>query len=390
MPLATDFSFLFMHILIAPNAFKHALDAAEAAFSIQKGLMESQLQCSCTCFPIGDGGNGTCRLIIDKCAGEVSEINVKDPLGRTISAPFGLIDNGRMAVIEMADGSGLHLLKQEELDPLHANSYGTGQLIDAAVSKGAAHIIIGMGGSATVDGGSGMLSALGVRFLDAEGQQITDLPLGLQRLHAIDRSAAEKRLRGAKLTVLCDVENPLLGKNGAAHVFGPQKGATPEMVAELESILQRYAEVIHAETGVAIADEVSCGVAGGASGGLMGILGAELVNGIDYFLELTQFEKSLVKSDLVITGEGSIDEQTLDGKGPYGVAKRAKERGIPVIGLAGKVPVDTDATLNHYFDVLIAIGDGPAPLDRALLTTSKNLSRVATQLGNLIFHFHHS
>lgn len=362
----------------------------DAALSIQKGLEASELQCSCECFPIGDGGNGTCRLIIDKCQGTIDDVGVKDPLGRSIYAPFGLIDSGKMAIIEMADASGLHLLKQDELDPLHANSYGTGQLIKAALAKGAAHVVIGMGGSATVDGGSGMLTALGVRFLDEKGQQITDLPFGLQRLHAIDRLAVEKRLEHAKLTVLCDVVNPLLGENGAAHVFGPQKGATPEMVEQLETILQHYAEVVYAETGIAIANEASCGVAGGASAGLMAVLGAELVNGIDYYLELTQFEKSLAKSDLVITGEGSIDEQTLDGKGPYGVAKRAKELGLPVIGLAGKVPVDTDVALNRYFDALIAIGDGPAPLDQALLTTSQNLSRVATQLGNLISRFRHS
>lgn len=373
-----------MHVLIAPNAFKHALDAPQAAVSIQRGLAASQLSCTSECFPIGDGGNGTCRLIVEKCQGTWVNAHVKDPLNRRIAAGFGLIDHGHMAVIEMADASGLHLLKPEELNPLHANSYGTGELIGKALDKGARHIVVGMGGSATVDGGSGMLAALGVRFLDDKGREITDLPVGLQKLDAIDRRGLDKRLRDCRLTVLCDVVNPLLGAHGAARIFGPQKGATPAMVEQLENILGRYAGVLHAETGIAIANMVSGGVAGGASAGLKGVLDAELVNGIDYFLELTQFERSLAQSDLVITGEGSIDEQTLEGKGPYGVAKKAKAFGIPVIGLAGRVPVKNNPELARYFDALIAIGNGPVALEEALHNTSDNLSNVATQLGNLM------
>ncbi|WP_257669634.1 glycerate kinase family protein [Parapedobacter tibetensis] len=373
-----------MHILVAPNAFKHALDAKEAAKAIQRGLLASKLSCTCECFPVGDGGNGTCRLIGDRLQGKIVNTPVKDPLGRPISASFGWIDHGRTAIIEMADASGLHLLEQNELDPLHANAYGTGQLIKAALEIGARKIIVGMGGSATVDGGSGILAALGVCFLDEDGEEIMDLPFGLQKLHAIDRSAMDKRLQECELTILCDVTNPLLGENGAAHIFGPQKGATPEMVETLEAILQHYAAVILSETGTAISTMASGGVAGGASAGLKGVLNAELVNGIDYFLELTQFDKSLLKSDWVITGEGSIDSQTLQGKGPYGVAKRAKRFGVSVIGLAGSIPMEIDDELSHYFDVLLAIGNEPSSLAEALATTSQNLSRVAMQLGNLL------
>ena len=373
-----------MHILIAPNAFKHALNAKEAAEAIQRGLEASKLPCSCERFPIGDGGNGTCTLIIDKLRGKVEEVSVNDPLGRPIRASFGLIEDGQTAVIEMADASGLHLLKQEELDPLRANSYGTGQLIKAALDKGVRKIIIGMGGSATVDGGSGILMALGVRFLDHEGRELTDLPADLGKLHKIDRSAMDKRLADCELIILCDVTNPLLGQNGAAHVFGPQKGATPAMVELLEGILIRYAEAIHSEAGVSISNMASGGVAGGASAGLSGLLGAKLVNGIDYFLDLTRFDEYLEKSDFVITGEGSIDSQTLQGKGPYGVARRAKRLGVSVIGLAGKVPVEIDTALNQYFDVLMAIGNEPFSLDEALATTPQNLERVAMQIGNLI------
>lgn len=373
-----------MHILIAPNAFKHALDAREVAKAIERGLLASKLPCSCECFPIGDGGNGTCALIIEKLQGEIVQLMVNDPVGRPISATFGLIDDGRTAIIEMADASGLHLLTGGELNPLHANTYGTGQLVKRALELGVNEIIIGMGGSATTDGGSGVLAALGIRFRDEEDREITDLPIGLERLHAIDRSAVDKRLATCKLTILCDVTNPLLGENGAARVFGPQKGATPEIVGRLEAILTRYAAVIHAETGMSISGMTSGGVAGGASAGLYGVLGAHLVNGIEYFLNLTRFDKSLEKSDLVITAEGSIDSQTLQGKGPYGVARRARRFGVPVIGLAGRIPMDITVELNDYFDVLMAIAPGPGALEDALPATSTDLSRVATQIGNLI------
>lgn len=373
-----------MHILIAPNAFKHAVEAPTAAGAIERGLLASRLACTCECFPIGDGGNGTCRLIIDRLQGELVRVPVMDPLGRPVTAVFGLVEGGQTAVIEMADASGLHLLASTELNPLRANSYGTGQLIKAALDSGVRKVIIGMGGSATVDGGSGMVQALGARFLDSAGKEIADLPVGLDGLHAIDLSGLDKRLQDVKVTVLCDVDNPLLGETGAAHVFGPQKGASAEQVKQLDKLLGRYAATIQTTTGEDVSTRRSGGVAGGASAGLAGLLGAELVDGIDYFLDLTRFEESLSKSDLVITGEGSIDSQTLQGKGPYGVASRAKQRGLPVIGLAGSLPLGITNELNAYFDTLLAIGNRPSPLDDALAATSDNLARTATQLGNLL------
>ena len=373
-----------MHVLIAPNAFKHALNAQEAALAIQAGIEASKLTCSCECFPIGDGGNGTCRLIMDRLNGRTVDVVVDDPLGRPVTASFGLIDSGHTAVIEMADASGLHLIQEKELDPLHANSYGTGQLITAALDHGARKIIIGMGGSATVDGGSGILAALGVRFLDEAGNVIKDLPFGLSQLHALDGTALDSRLADCEIIVLCDVDNPLLGENGAAAVFGPQKGATAEMVAQLEERLRRMAAVVRSAMGRDIAAVPSGGVAGGASAGVAGLLDARLVNGIDYFLQLTRFDDSLSKSQLVITGEGSIDGQTLQGKGPYGVAKRAKQLGVPVIGLAGRVPAQIAEELNDYFDLLLPIGNAPTTLAEALPLTDVNLTRTALQLGNLI------
>jgi len=373
-----------MHILIAPNAFKHALTATEAAFALKAGLEASRLSCSCECFPVGDGGNGTCELIRERLRGHSVDVVVKDPVGRPLTTSFGWIDEGQTAVIEMADASGLHLLQEAELDPMHASSYGAGQLMLAALDKGARRMIIGMGGSATVDGGSGMLAALGVRFLDQAGTPITDLPVGLSQLHTLDVGMLDNRLDACEIIVLCDVDNPLLGENGAARVFGPQKGATPPMVEQLEERLQRWAAVVHAETGCDLTTLPSGGVAGGASVGLVGMLNARLVSGIDYFLQLTRFDESLAKSQLVITGEGSIDRQTLQGKGPFGVAKQAKQRGVPVVGLAGKIPVQVPEALHAYFDALLPIGNAPTPLGEALPLTEANLFRTALELGNLM------
>lgn len=376
-----------MHILISPNAFKNSLNAENAASAIREGLMQSNLDCICNCFPIGDGGDGTGDLIIRKCKGVLISTEVHDPLGRRIQAVLGLIDAGKTAIIEMANASGLGLLRADDLNPLRATSFGTGEQIRNVLDRGVTKIIVGMGGSATVDGGSGILSALGIRFLNKDGYAIQNLPIGLEQLDKVDLSEMDKRILDCEIIILCDVDNPLLGKNGAARIFGPQKGATPQLVEKLETILENYSNVIYEQTGMDIAHIKYGGVAGGASGGLHALLGAKLVNGIDYYLQLTGFDDSLKVADLVITGEGSIDGQTLQGKGPYGVAKRAKALNIPVIGLAGKVPVEKNVKLNQYFDILFAIGNEPSSLEDALLNTSDNISRISLQIGNLIAQF---
>lgn len=373
-----------MRILISPNAFKHSLDAADAASAIRDGFMQSKLDCTCECFPIGDGGDGTGELIIKKCGGKWVSAGVHDPLGRKIHASFGLIDDGKTAVIEMADASGLRLLKPSELNPLQVTSFGTGEQIKIALDKGAEKIIIAMGGSATVDGGTGMLQALGIRFLDAEGKELPTLPANLTELVSVDLSGLDERVMKVDVVVLCDVDNMLLGSKGAAAMFGPQKGASPEGVQMLDAALGKLAEVVRVQTGKDMSAIKYGGTAGGASAGLYALLNARLVNGIDYFLELTGFDKALDKSDLVITGEGSIDEQTLQGKGPYGVAYRAKLKGLPVVAVAGKVPLEKNADLQKYFDVLTPIGHQPADLETALANTAANLLRTSLEIGNLL------
>jgi glycerate 2-kinase len=373
-----------MHILVAPNAFKNSLDAAEVATAIIEGLKQSNLNCTTKSFPIGDGGDGTGALIAGHLNGKVIPVQVQDPLGRKISSSFVLIEDGKTAVIEMADASGLRLLKTHELDPLHASSFGTGELIIHALDKNVGHIIICIGGSATVDGGTGILKALGFRFLDSHQKEIDQLPERLVELDSIDVSAMDKRIPGCAFTILCDVENKLLGNEGAAAVFGPQKGASPGDAKKLETSLSKLKDVIAKQTGKDISQVKHGGAAGGVAAGLSALLHAELVNGIDYFLSLTGFDNALEKADLVITGEGSIDEQTLQGKGPVGVARKAKEKKLPVIGLAGKIPLISSAELQKYFDLLLSINHQPMDLAEAMQHTSKNIVRTAKTIGDML------
>ena len=373
-----------MHILIAPNAFKNSLDAAQVARAIEQGLKLSRLKCTTECFPIADGGDGTGSLIIESCKGKIISKEVHDPLGRKIKSSFGLIDNGKTAVIEMADASGLRLLTNEELNPLKASSYGTGELIKFALNEGVNKILIAMGGSATVDGGCGILSALGIKFLDAAGNRLLAVPEDLINMAKVDATERDSRILDCEVVILCDVNNKLLGPEGAASVFGPQKGATMEDVPVLEAFLKNFAEISLKQSGKNMAGIEHGGAAGGATAGLDTWINAKLANGIDYFLSLTNFDEALKRSDLVITGEGSIDRQTLQGKGPYGVAVKAKENGIPVIGLAGKIPLEGDKELEKYFDVLLSINNEPLDIATAIVSTKENLIRTATALGNSI------
>jgi glycerate kinase len=248
------------------------------------------------------------------------------------------MDNGKTAVIEMANASGLRLLKTNEPDPLHASSRGTGELILHALDKKVNKIILCIGGSATVDGATGILQALGFRFLNKNGDELNNLPEGLTELDSIDVAAVDKRVAKCEITILCDVENLLLGENGAAAVFGPQKGASPSDVKKLEASLSVLRDVVLKQSGKDMGVIKHGGAAGGTAAGLSSLLNAQLVNGIDHFLSLTGFDKAIEKADIVITGEGSIDIQTLQGKGPYGVAKKAKQKGSPRTLIRGILP----------------------------------------------------
>lgn len=373
-----------MHILIAPNAFKHSLTANETADAIQEGLKRSGFNFTSECFPIADGGDGTGHLIVEKCGGVWHEYEVHDPLGRLIKASLGITDQGKTAVIEMADASGIRLLNPEERSPLIASSFGTGELIRFALDRQVERIIIGLGGSATVDGGIGILSALGMKFRDADGLELAALPLNMPRFRQIDSTAFDKRVLKCNITVLCDVDNLLLGEQGSAAVFGPQKGASPEDVKFLDLALTNLSDLAFKSTGIKINQIIHGGAAGGIAATLRTFLNAELVNGGEHFLLITGFKESLENASLLITGEGSLDEQTLQGKGPFAVAKYAKEKGIPVIGLAGKVPLHDHPEMNKYFDLLFAIGNQPTDLETAMKYTASNLIRTSLTVGRFL------
>jgi glycerate kinase len=373
-----------MHILIAPNAFKNSLAADKVAEAIIKGLQQSRLLSSTLSFPVGDGGDGTAQLLIQHLKGKIVNKTVHDPLGREVNASFGLTDNDHTAVIELADASGLRLLHKNEYDPLHTSTYGTGELIRYALETGVSKIILCIGGSATVDGGTGILQALGVKFFDDKRTELKQLPASLTMLADIDTTGLEKRLSNTELIVLCDVENKLLGENGAASVFGPQKGASKQDVQQLEAGLTKLHYIALKKTGKDMNVLKHGGAAGGVAAGLYTFLNAKLVNGIEYFLDATDFDEQLDKADLVITGEGSIDEQTLQGKGPFGVAKRAKERSIPVIGFTGNLPLNIDEKLQKYFDVLLPINNEVTDLKTAIENTYDNLVRSGRLVGDLM------
>lgn len=373
-----------MHILIAPNAFKNSLPAQDVANALAKGLSESKLKCSFTSFPIGDGGDGTGNLIMKKHQGQNFEVAVHDPLGCLIKSEFGLIENNQTAVIEMASGSGLRLLTASKLNPMISSSIGTGELIKAALDKGVSKIILGMGGSATVDGGCGILHALGIRFFDRAGNPLAPIPFELADLFTIDITNLDQRILECELIILCDAHNRLLGSQGSAAVFGPQKGASPTDILKLEEMLTLFKDKTLQITGTDIGEVDFGGTAGGAAAGLHGFLKGRLVSGIDYFMALTNFESELENSDLVITGEGCIDRQTLLGKAPLGVAVMAKKWNVPVIAVAGKVPLNHHEELRNYFNVLWPINNEPCTSEKAIHQTNDNLIRTGFEIGNML------
>lgn len=325
-----------MKVLVAPNAFKGTLTAIQAAAAVARGVREVFRDANVVEVPVADGGDGTVDALVSAKKGEFRTARVEGPLGDSVDALFGLIDAGRTAVVELATASGLTLVPPARRDPRRTSTFGFGQLLESARSEGVGSIIAGIGGSATNDGGAGMAQALGYRLLDRDGHELPRGGAALARLERIDSSgfdhAAWKRLR---VRVACDVTNPLTGPAGASAVYGPQKGADPRAVQELDAALQRLAEVIERDLGRRVADLPGAGAAGGAGAGLVAFLGATLEPGAPLVVEASGFDEALAGADLVITGEGRVDEQTAYGKAPGEVARRAAAAGVPVVLLAG-------------------------------------------------------
>jgi glycerate 2-kinase len=371
-----------MKIVIASNAFKGSLSAKDASEAIETGLCDSLLAPETECFPIADGGDGTLEVWSEYFSGHLIKVETQDALGRPMEAEIAELPQKKF-LIEMAAASGIRHLKREELDVTRANSYGTGQMIKAALEEGAVEIILGLGGSATVDAGLGMLQALGVILSDAEGQPLGNNVNPLLQVTDLDFSSLDKRIKKVKFTLLCDVDNPLLGPNGAAVVFAPQKGASPALVRKIESRFEFLNELLRAKTGKDYGHSPHGGAAGGISYILMALGKAAVVQGVDYLLHLTGFRKSLEGASFLITGEGSLDGQTLGGKGPSGVAKVAAESGVPTIALAGKI--ENEVALNKIFAAVFPISNGAADLQYLMNHTYADLMRTSRQIGNLLF-----
>ncbi len=372
-----------MKILIAPNAFKGSLSSPRAAEGIARGLSRAAADWHFDLMPIADGGDDTLEVL---CAdgGSTLEVEVADPLGRPIRATLGLMADDRTAVIEMARASGLKLLAPGECDPLAATTRGVGQLIAAAAEAGAERIIIGVGGSATVDGGAGCVSALGVRLLDEAGDPVPPGGGSLGRIHRIDPSGLAPALAGRDLVVACDVENPVLGPTGTAAVFAPQKGASPEDVARLEANLGHFFGLAARTLGRDVRHLPRAGAAGGLAGGLAAFCNARLESGIDLVLEHLDADRRIREADLVITGEGLLDAQTLSGKGPLGLARLAREHHRPVVALAGGVGGGEADLAAAGISAVLPITPGPLALEEAMDRALELMERAAERLGRLL------
>lgn len=370
-----------MKVVIAPDSFKESVSAERVAAAIERGFREIYPDAEYIKLPIADGGEGTVDALVAATGGHKVYAQVTGPMGTPVEACYGVLGDGGTAVIEMAAASGLMLVPPEQRDPLLATSYGTGELILQALDTGVHHIILGIGGSATSDAGVGMMQALGVSF---HHQQPRELAWGageLSEISAIRFEGLDPRLQHCKIDIACDVDNPLIGPRGAAAVFAPQKGATPEMVTQLEYGLTHYAKMIQQLTGVDISQMAGGGAAGGMGATAAILLNGELKPGIEIVMEALHFEDAVATADLVVTGEGRIDSQTAGGKAPMGVAKLAKRYNLPVIALAGVLGEGVEVVHQHGIDAVFSILPRLAPLGQVLSQGEVNLQQCARNVA---------
>ncbi len=368
-----------MKIVCAPDSFKESLTAAEAAAAMARGFRGVVPHADVVEVPLSDGGEGFLDALAAALAARLVQVEVPDALGRPVTAAFALTDSG-VAVIEMARAAGLEQIAPAERDVWHSSTAGVGRLITAALDAGAHRLVIGIGGSATNDGGAGLLDALGVRFLDAQGVRLEPTPAGLAALASVDATGLDPRLATVEIECASDVTNPLCGPRGASAVFGPQKGATPDDVPRLDALLGRLATV---DGGTEVAQRPGAGAAGGLGYALMRHLGARLRPGIDLVMDTVGLADAVRGADLVLTGEGSVDAQTLSGKTPAGVAALARAAGVDVVILAGRVAPDADVLLDHGVLALVPILPRAMGLTEALASGADNLERAAATVARL-------
>lgn len=373
-----------MRIVVAPDSYKGSLSAVAVATAMEQGILSVFPQAQVSKVPIADGGEGTVEALVTATNGRMIHQEVIGPLGETVAAFWGLLGDGETAVIEMAAASGLPLVPKDKRDPRITTTFGTGQLIKAALEQGISKFIIGIGGSATNDGGAGMAQALGARFLDAAGQELPYGGAALANLASIDLSGLDPRVSTASIMVACDVDNPLCGPKGASAVYGPQKGATPAMVAELDAALSRFAAVATAATGKNIAELPGAGAAGGLGAGLLFFTNAQLKPGVEIVLETTGFENIVKDAALVITGEGNTDFQTAFGKAPVGVAKIAQRHGVPTVCLSGGLGKDHEQVLEHGIDGVMSIVPHPMSLDECVSSAAALVQAATARICRLL------
>jgi glycerate 2-kinase len=367
-----------MRIVVAPDKFAGSLTAEQAARAIEAGLRRARPDAEVARLPVGDGGAGTLSAVLAAGFDRVP-VTATGPTGEPVGAAIAV--RGRDAFVEMAEASGLERLPGGVREPLTATTYGTGELIRAALDAGAGRLVLGIGGSATTDGGAGMAAALGVRFLDGDGRPLPPGGAALLRLAKIDAGGIDRRLRQAEVTVACDVDNPLVGPDGAAAVYGPQKGASADDVLLLDSALRRYARVLAADLGVDLATTPCAGAAGGLGAAAIAFLGATVRPGIDLVLELVGFGDAVAGADLVVTGEGKLDAQSLRGKAPLGVARAATEHGVPVVALVGVLEVARRELRAAGFEEAHALTDLEPDEERCRAEAAPLLERLAEQVG---------
>ena len=351
-----------MKIVVAPDSFKGSLTAIEVSDAIEKGIREVFPEAEIIKIPMADGGDGTVQCLVNATGGKILEEKVIGPLGNEVWAFYGILGDRKTAIVEMAAASGLTLVPENKRDPLITTTYGTGQLIKAALNQGCRKMIIGIGGSATNDGGAGMVQALGVKLLDQEGKEVGFGGGELKKIVKIDISCMDKRLSDIKVLAASDVNNPLCGPQGASRIYGPQKGATPEIIEELDESLAYFAELIKRDLHKDIKDIPGAGAAGGLGASLIAFLNAEFRPGIEIMIEAVKLEQAIKDADLVITGEGKIDSQTIYGKAPIGVAKIAKKHNIPVVAVAAIIEEDSRIFQSYGIDTLIKVSEPPMRL----------------------------
>ena len=383
-PVRGEGGFKQMKIVIAPDSFKESLTAEVAARAMAAGFREAWPDAEIVMLPMADGGEGTTEAVVSATGGRMVGVTATGPLGRPVECAYGVTADGWTAVVELAAASGLERLAVAERNPLATTSFGTGELMMAALACGPKRMLLGLGGSATVDGGVGLMQALGAKFVDKDGRDLERGGGALRRLQRVDLNGVDARWRDVAIDVACDVDNPLTGPQGAAATFGPQKGATAEMVKILEAGLVRLAEVLSEATGVDVAKIEGGGAAGGVSAALVACLGAKLRPGAKLVAEIVGLEDALRDADVVVTGEGRMDGQSLHGKTPMGVAEIAKRHGKPVVALAGAVTADAELLRRHGVDVALAIVPGAMALEEALAGAEENLRMAARNVAMLL------